>query len=347
MKKRINVSVMLCMIGILCVLLSGVRAQAATEGNYKYSVKKGKAVIEQYTGKSKSVTIPKKLGGKKVTEIGENAFKGCTFVKSIKIPNGVTKIDNWAFSDCKISKLHIPKSVTSIASRAFNNAYLTKITVASGNKVYDSRNKCNAIIKKAKKKKVLVGYKEVLNKNYDPDDYDATDADTWEYYPKEVYEKRMVTELVLGCKNTKIPKGVTHIGSDAFSAVNIKKITIPEGVTEIGYCSFYGCKNLKEITFPQSLEIVGSCAFTNCKSLSTVTLPENVTVIADWAFNGCKKLSRITVQSTKLNRFSISDSDTLKGTSANLVISVPAEKLDEYTTYFKNKGNKNVKVQAQ
>ena len=63
-----------------------------------------------------------------VTSIGDYAFHGCSFLPSIDIPNSVTSIDVSAFHGCD---------------------GLTSIIVEESNINYDSRNNCNAIIKKA------------------------------------------------------------------------------------------------------------------------------------------------------------------------------------------------------
>ena len=90
-----------------------------------------------------SVTIPNS-----VTEIGDSAFSECYALKSINIPNSVTEIGNYAFSGCEaLTSINIPESVTWIGEDAFIGCgELTSIIVAEENKVYDSRNNCNAII---------------------------------------------------------------------------------------------------------------------------------------------------------------------------------------------------------
>ncbi len=58
-------------------------------------------------------------------------------------------------------------------------------------------------------------------------------------------------ELVLGCKNTKFPSGVTRIGDYAFMGRSgLTEISIPDGVTSIGKCAFSGCSDLREINIP-------------------------------------------------------------------------------------------------
>ena len=89
-----------------------------------------------------------------VTEIGDDAFHGCTSLESITIPEGVTKIGYASFSRCtSLKSITIPKSVTKIASGFcyLSNVYngcsqLESIVVIEGNPVYDSRECCNAII---------------------------------------------------------------------------------------------------------------------------------------------------------------------------------------------------------
>ena len=109
-----------------------------------------------------------------VTTIGQCAFLFCTGLTSITIPNSVTTIENSAFSDCTgLTSIDIPNSVTTIEVGAFSGSGLTSVTipssvtnigewnpfshcnslssiiVASENTKYDSRDNCNAIIRKS------------------------------------------------------------------------------------------------------------------------------------------------------------------------------------------------------
>lgn len=55
-----------------------------------------------------------------VTEIGKEAFAGCTNLQSLVIPNSVKVIEEGAFGDCtSLQSLEIPNSVTEIDERAF------------------------------------------------------------------------------------------------------------------------------------------------------------------------------------------------------------------------------------
>lgn len=98
-----------------------------------------------------AVEIPTKIKDIKVTSIGNEVFFGCSELTSIEIPSSVTSIGNFAFSGCSgLTGIEIPSSVTSIRDQAFSSCRgLTSINVEAGNEVYDSRDNCNAIIKKA------------------------------------------------------------------------------------------------------------------------------------------------------------------------------------------------------
>ncbi|MDO4738964.1 MAG: leucine-rich repeat domain-containing protein, partial [Bacteroidales bacterium] len=72
-----------------------------------------------YTGNDKDVKLPDNYYGGNYT-IGEFAFKGCTGLTSITIPNSVTSIGYSAFEGCKgLTSITIPNSVTSIGTCAF------------------------------------------------------------------------------------------------------------------------------------------------------------------------------------------------------------------------------------
>ena len=97
--------------------------------------------------------------------------------------------------------------------------------------------------------------------------------------------------LIAGCKNSKIPSGVTSIGSNAFTNIPIVSITIPSSVKQIGEDAFARNKNLKHISIEPGLSSIGDECFLGCENLTSITLPSSISQIGFWAFNNCRKLS--------------------------------------------------------
>lgn len=151
----------------------------------------------------------------------------------VVIPEGVTSIRYQAFSGCSssLTSITIPSSVTSIGEYAF--AYcssLESINVANGNKVYDSRENCNAIIEK-NSNTLIAGCKNTK-------------------IPESVTS--IGTYAFSGCDSLTsitIPEGVVNIGYGALCfCENLTSITFPKSVTNIEAFAFKGCVNLKELT---------------------------------------------------------------------------------------------------
>ena len=93
-----------------------------------------------------SITIPNS-----VTSIGSEAFQYCSGLTSVSIPNSVTSIGDYAFYGCSgLTSVSIPNSVTFISGAVFSGCSgLESIVIESGNSKYDSRDNCNAIIETA------------------------------------------------------------------------------------------------------------------------------------------------------------------------------------------------------
>lgn len=119
-------------------ILPGMEAQAAQAGDFAYEVNEdGKGVtITGYQGNGGALTIPAELAGKKVTDIGENAFAYSVGenLTSVTIEEGVETIGNSAFADCgNLESVRIPGSVKKIGSSAFYMCpKLDTINIAEG-----------------------------------------------------------------------------------------------------------------------------------------------------------------------------------------------------------------------
>ena len=239
---------------VLCVLLCGgigMTAQAESDGYFTYKENESGITITGYVGDETELVIPGKIDGKKVTGIEEAAFNEYRSLKSITIPEGVTCIESYTFENCtSLTSITIPKGVTSIELSAFAGCSgltsimisesvtsispyafygcnsLTSIIIDKGNKYYDSRDNCNAIIE-TKSNKLISGCQKTV-------------------IPEGV--KSIGDYAFYGCSgltSIMIPKSVTRIGNLAFSGCSgLTSMTIPESVTRIGYEAISGSVNL-------------------------------------------------------------------------------------------------------
>lgn len=94
--------------------------QVTPSDQFTYDIKNRTVTITGYNGSSSEVNIPAKIHGLSVVAIGEGAFKGTT-VQKIVLPEGITHVDWFAFSDCKsLCEITIPSSVSEIGHGAFD-----------------------------------------------------------------------------------------------------------------------------------------------------------------------------------------------------------------------------------
>ncbi len=291
---------------------------------------------DEYSG---SITLPATVTydgvAYSVTSIGNEAFYDCSSLNAITIPEGVTSIGNWAFESCiSLTAITIPEGVTSIGDYAFLVcSSLTSIVVAKGNKVYDSRGDCNAIIETNSNTLIKGCATTIIPEgvtSIGSSAFEGCSSLTVITIPEGVTS--IGNNAFFGCSNLtaiNIPASVTSIGNYAFyecsslTAIVVAKgnkvydsrgdcnaiietnsntlilgcatTIIPEGVTSIGDNAFYWCNSLTAITIPEGVTSIGEGAFYGCSNLSAITLPEGVTSIGGSAFDGCSSLTVITI----------------------------------------------------
>jgi hypothetical protein len=108
-----------------------------TADGYIFSYMDGQGYLVGYSGSETDLVLPSSFeyNGTTVTtyEIYPYAFYGNYQLTSVVIPDGVTSINEWAFSYTSLSSVTIPGSVTSIGYCAFNGCNsLISVTIEDG-----------------------------------------------------------------------------------------------------------------------------------------------------------------------------------------------------------------------
>ena len=99
MKRMLTILVVSAML-MSFVPAFGLASDAETYGDWKYTVSDGSATIIGYNGFcSGELDIPSQIGGYRVTSIGDCAFEWCDGLTSVVIPDSVTSIGDYAFSE--------------------------------------------------------------------------------------------------------------------------------------------------------------------------------------------------------------------------------------------------------
>lgn len=98
------------------------KPETVTENGLKYNVYIDHAeVIGCESTIGESITIPNEINGVNITEIGKRAFVSLNNLKSVVLPNTITRIDDYAFYGTGIEKITIPSNVCDIGYEAFAN----------------------------------------------------------------------------------------------------------------------------------------------------------------------------------------------------------------------------------
>lgn len=265
----------------------GMRLTAVYEGVLEYTrVDDGYAVsaTEGYAGVN--VVIPEEYNGMPVTEVAENAFSGCTSMKTLRIPDSVKRVGRGALSGCtSLESIVLPFVGASVDTPVgVNNKGMAHMFGLSGGSSWAKD----------------YGLKQVT----------VTDAAT--VIPNGAFEGMTSLQYV------NLGENITEIGARAFSnCSNLVSVTLPEKCVSIGAYAFANCSKAA-ITVKGAITALGSYSFSNSgitaitlgegitsipdncfygSSLRSIVLPSSVTSVGSAAFRNCTRLTGVTVNS--------------------------------------------------
>ena len=239
--------------------------------------------IKKYNGNDAVVNIPSEINGTPVTTIGNAAFRDSS-VTSVTIPASVTEIGSNAFAGC-----------TNLTSVTYGGDW-SNLTIQSGNPaVQDAANAPLFNFEFIPPDNTAV---IVTNYKYNGAAADVTIPSR--YQGKPVTTIGPAAFFNSAVTSVTIPDSVTSISDEAFiNCPKLTNISIPNSVTYIGFSAFSSCTSLKSITLPSSLSFISGALFLGCSQLTTIHIPVSVTSIGNNAFADCPSLMTVTYPGSK------------------------------------------------
>ena len=196
-------------------------------------------------------------------EIGNQAFRGCRVLRSIKIPDGVEEFGQALFADCDtLATVVLPDDMTEIPAYFFMNC------------------------------------KELVNFTF-PSAVSSINYEAFKNCAKLTDLSNLPANLtVIGpsafraCQNistVNLPATLSTLGGYSFSdCTSITAIEIPAGVESIGAYAFEDCTNLSTVTIHEGTKELGNFVFAGCRKLSkgVVNAPAKMPRIYAQTFQG-------------------------------------------------------------
>ena len=299
------------------------------------------------------LTIPSKFATRSVTDIGAQAFYGCTGLTGVNFPSGLKTIGNYAFYGCnRLSSVEIPNGVTSIGKGAFEDcSALENLIIPDGLAGWssvgdDAFKNCTRLSlvrapgafwnwpvgSSAPLTRVFPGHTSLFtNKSfyYVFDNYFqqwGDDSNVWKFTLVNGTIAKIVGASGLATKTVPVQLGgcpVSLIGEGAFKgSTGTKNFIIPANcnVTRIDDSAFEN-SGITNIDIRSSVTYLGTAVFKGCAALETATLPGTVTELPMDAFYGCANLAWVEATPDEIGDFAFYDCPALDSSAVNYIIS--------------------------
>jgi len=252
----------------------------------------------RYCTNLSKIVLPQTVKG-----FGKNAFDGCSNLVDIVIPQSVTGIGQYAFYGCSsLKEIELPDSLVTISDHIFmnctslNHVGVPNIVEKIGTGAFYNCVSLASI--RIPNSLETIGKSAFYNCNgMKQADYSNIESLCYMNYEDEYANPLYYAQHIYindeEVQRIDIPEGVTEIGKYAFINSSISFVSIPATVARIGLSAFQGCQNMHAAYFPAGVQEIEASAFFNCNSLTRITISGDMNTIGDNAFANCKSLKTL------------------------------------------------------
>ena len=219
-----------------------------------------------FTGTTKLTSVTFEEGS---TIIPRSILQDCTDITSVTIPNTVTSIENYAFTNSGITEITLPDSVKEVGMSSFegcsnlSNVNLNKLEKISPCAFKDCPNLKTVVIPKT-----LVNGINIYIKGGIFSGTTKLTSVTFEEGSTVIAET--ILQDCTDITSVTIPNTVTLVDGYSFKNSGVKEITLPNSVEKIGIKAFEDCSDLTKITILDNCKTIGSDAFANHNEYLTI-----------------------------------------------------------------------------
>ncbi|ELP83666.1 hypothetical protein EIN_467600 [Entamoeba invadens IP1] len=235
--------------------------------------------IEKYGSK-----IPEEI-----SQLGDYLYFQNMDLKSVQIPSKVTKIGEWTFNECGLTKIEIPSTVKVIQYNSFGSCGALKVVKLPEN---------ITVIPKS----CFENCTELENINF-PESLQF--IDDCAFLQAKLVNVVIPNKCEIGYSCFAMNSNLTRIVLNGVSCIpdflcdscsSLKRVEVSKKLIEIGEFAFARCESLENFDFNEDLKYIGNFAFKYCKQLKIAHLKKKVCYVGTFAFMGCEKLEEIVIE---------------------------------------------------
>ena len=361
MKRQLLLKMLLLVLGFITALQAAAY-QFVQNGIY-YDISGTNAYVTykdtNYNSYSGTVNIPATVTYNgttyNVVQINPSAFKNCTGLIRVVLPNSIKYLMNNAFEGCTgLTNITLPAGFYSCYNKAFAGCTNLKTIVClmtspatSNTNNFPTEVYSSATLYVPQGKVSTYQGTACWSSFSNIKEIECDFVEDAIFYNDLGDNKAQVTYVNSNYDfysnfysgDVAIPSTVTH-GGNTYTVTsihnktfyychNLYNVSIPATVSDIGNYAFYDCTHLTSIIIPEGVEDINYCTFGSCSALQNVIIPSSVTWIAQNVFVNCDALTSITCKADTPPM--CTDSSCFPSSAySNATLNVPSTSLSQY-----------------